>query len=88
MPYIKDVIRKGDLTPDSAARSAGELTYALTATVQAYLGTFAPLTYEDFASALGALEAAKLELYRKVIVSYEDRKCKENGEVYYINGAK
>ena len=31
---------------------------------------------------LGALEGAKLEFVRRVVVPYEERKMKENGDVY------
>jgi len=31
--------------------------------------------------AIGALEGAKLELYRRVISKYEDKKIMENGDV-------
>jgi len=32
--------------------------------------------------AIGALECAKLELYRRVAAPYEDTKIAENGDVY------
>jgi len=31
---------------------------------------------------MGALEGAKLEFYRRVVVPYEEKKMKENGDVY------
>jgi len=31
---------------------------------------------------IGALEACKLEFYRRAVVPYEDKKIKENGDVY------
>ena len=31
---------------------------------------------------IGALECAKLELYRRIAAPYEDTKIQENGEVY------
>lgn len=39
-------------------------------------------TYKDLNDAIGALEACKLEFYRRVIVPYEDQKIKSNGDVY------
>ena len=33
-------------------------------------------------SAIGALEAAKLEFYRRVVAPYEDQKMLDNGDVY------
>ncbi len=39
------------------------------------------LTYSDYNEVIGALEAAKLEYYRKVVVPYEEKKIKENGDL-------
>lgn len=41
-----------------------------------------PLSYADINEAIGALECAKLELYRRIAVPYENRKLAENGDVY------
>jgi hypothetical protein len=38
--------------------------------------------YQAINDCLGALEGAKLELYRRVAAPYEDRKIQENGDVY------
>jgi len=38
--------------------------------------------YFNYNRAIGILECAKLEIYRKIISSYEDLKAKENGEVF------
>lgn len=38
--------------------------------------------YADYNEAMGALECAKFELYRRLIAPYEDTKLKENGDVY------
>jgi hypothetical protein len=37
--------------------------------------------YQHFNDVLGALEGAKLELYRRRIAPYEDTKIVENGDV-------
>ena len=58
----------------------GVLNYVLTRILLAFIGP-AP-TYTDFNAAIGALECAKLELYRRMVAPYEDRKCAENGDVY------
>lgn len=31
---------------------------------------------------VGALECAKLELYRRIAIPYEEQKIQENGDVY------
>lgn len=40
------------------------------------------LSYAILADAVGVMETAKLELYRRVAGPYEDRKSEENGDVY------
>jgi hypothetical protein len=40
------------------------------------------ISYTNANKWIGALECAKLEIYRKIISKYEDEKCKENGEVF------
>lgn len=81
MPYINKKLR----TPvmKAGASNVGELTYALTRTVVDYLDRLSDQArYRDLAEVLGALEATKLELYRRRIAPYEDEKCAENGDVY------
>jgi hypothetical protein len=38
--------------------------------------------YAHLNEAIGVLECAKLELYRRIAAPYEDRKMGETGEVY------
>jgi hypothetical protein len=40
------------------------------------------LKYKTINDILGALEGAKMEFYRRVVVKYEDSKREENGDVY------
>ena len=40
------------------------------------------LDYAALAEAVGVIETAKLELYRRVAAPYEDDKIVENGDVY------
>jgi hypothetical protein len=58
----------------------GELNYLITCLVQHYLAN-TERKYQHFNDAVGALEGAKLELYRRAISPYEDRKIEENGDV-------
>ena len=80
MPYIpsKDRLRAAE-TP----ATPGELTFAITALIDAYLAC-APgaINFEKRGDVVLALECAKLEFYRRVLAPYEDRKCKDNGDVY------
>ena len=58
----------------------GELTFAITQLVTRHL-TKRGLSYDNLAAVLGALEAIKLELYRRVGAPYEDSKIIQNGDV-------
>ncbi len=76
MPYIPDKNRDFNLF---STRNPGSLTYEL------YLICMTSIpnkpTYADFNTVLGCLEATKLELYRRWIAPYEDKKLIENGDV-------
>lgn len=80
MPYITQGQRETIAVIGLAGASAGDLNYVITQKVLEFLG---PLpTYGLFNAAIGALECAKLELYRRMVTPYEDRKIEENGDVY------
>lgn len=81
MPYIKQEDRPHiDMdVADCRPRNVGELNYAITKLVHNFLSD-GP-RYADFNAAIGALECAKLELYRRHVAPYEDVKIKENGDV-------
>jgi ribosomal protein S3AE len=55
----------------------GELNYVLTK----MLKEIYPLRYFHINKAMGVLECAKLEYYRRVASPYEDTKIKESGDV-------
>ena len=76
MPYIVHSARIA-----AAPKVAGELNFAITAVVDSYIARRG-LNYQALNDAIGALECAKLELYRRVVSPYEDTKIKENGDVY------
>jgi len=42
--------------------------------------------YADYNAAIGALECAKLELYRRMVAEYEDEKMNKHGDVYFMKG--
>ena len=77
MPYI---LKKARSRAWALPCTPGELNYSLTATVQKFLGDNP--TYDKYNSAIGALEACKLEMYRRAVAPYEDKKMKENGDVW------
>ena len=75
MPYIPQKER------DEEWRHAGELNYHFTRMIVGYFEDKG-LSYQTINDILGALEGAKLEFYRRVVVPYEDKKIVENGDVY------
>lgn len=78
MPYIKQTDREY-LLEGALPRTPGELNYAFTVIALNYLrGRESYQTYNDI---LGALEGAKLELYRRYVVPYEEARRQENGDV-------
>ena len=79
MPYLRPGTRK-ELETRHAVRS-GELNYKITLLAKQYLETNG-LSYLSINDILGALEGAKLEFYRRVVVPYEDEKILENGDIF------
>ena len=75
MPYIPQD-RRGRLP-----ETAGELNYAFTWVINQYLGLKGD-SYQTLNDIIGALEGAKLEFYRRVVVPYEEIKMQENGDVF------
>ncbi len=61
--------------------TAGELNYTVSTIVWEYLKAKG-INYDTINTCIGALECAKLELYRRVAAGYEDEKLRENGEIY------
>jgi len=55
----------------------GEINYVVTKILK---GVY-PLRYYHINKAIGVLECAKLEFYRRVAAPYEDIKIKESGDV-------
>ncbi len=90
MPYIKTE-KRNKITPVvSGPKSriemdhiecAGDLNYAFTMLAIDYLNR-KECNYQNINDIIGALEGCKLELYRRRVSFYEDRKCNDNGEVY------
>ena len=77
MPYIKPEDRDDLLVP----QTPGELNWKITTLCLEYLDAKAQ-KYHDYNEIIGVLECVKLEFYRRAVASYEDRKIKENGDVY------
>jgi hypothetical protein len=84
MPYISQEQRKAILAGADPS-DAGELNYAITMIVDRFLRKKGGIRYAHVNEAIGAMECAKLELYRRIAVPYEDRKIQEAGDVYESN---
>jgi len=84
MPYInqdrRDAIQSGE-----NPQNAGELNYAITIIVDQYLKDKGGIRYAHLNEVVGAMECAKLELYRRLAAPYEDQKISEAGDVYESN---
>lgn len=79
MPYITK--KEKDELASQFPENPGQLNYWIMMTIQQYLITNGE-TYQTYNDIIGALECAKQELYRRKISKYEDKKCKENGDVF------
>lgn len=79
MPYVNKTMREA-LDAGASPFSAGALNYCITRLVDAFLGD--EPGYAGINEAIGVLECAKLELYRRVAAPYEENKCQQNGDVY------
>lgn len=79
MPYVSQDVRNHILRGGKAS-SPGELNFQLMELVQEFLS--GPESYTRYNDVLGVLTAMQHELYRRLVVSYEIRKCIENGDVF------
>ena len=84
MPYIKQERREAILA-GSPPQDAGELNFAITTLVDNYLKDKGGIRYSRLNEVVGAMDCAKLELYRRIAAPYEDKKIEENGDVYRSN---
>lgn len=81
MPYITAEDR-ARIDKGGKPETAGELNYAITRLVDDYLIQKGGVRYRHLNEVIGALECAKLELYRRIAAPYEDQKLNESGDVY------
>jgi hypothetical protein len=81
MPYIKEEVIWALDNGEKEPLNAGELNYELTTVLLTYLKNKGE-SYQTYNDMVGALESCKLELYRRKISDYENKKIEENGDVY------
>lgn len=79
MPYVDNRTRAE--LEKRTPQTPGELNYAITQLLIAYTKSQG-LSYQTINDINGAVEGAKLEYYFRVARKYEDRKIRENGDVY------
>lgn len=80
MPYITQAAREFLEYEGAIPENAGELNYLITTIIHDYWRANGQ-NYQAFNDIIGALEGAKLELYRRKVAPYEDLKIQENGDV-------
>lgn len=84
MPYITQESRlrvADEMYAGGMPERPGELNFLLSFICREYLlnkGT----SYTTLNEIIGALECAKTEFYRRVVIPYENQKCNENGDIY------
>jgi hypothetical protein len=81
MPYIEQE-RRNAILAGAKPQNAGELNFAITVVVDNYLQEKGGIRYGHLNEVVGAMECAKLELYRRLAAPYEDTKIREAGDVY------
>jgi len=79
VPYINPLVRPR-LEPNAVAKTPGELNYQITRCCLEYLAV-CDIEYANYNSVVGVLECVKQELYRRIMVPYEEAKREINGEV-------
>jgi hypothetical protein len=85
MPYIKKDDRAQldiNLSPHLNL-TAGELNYSITRLINRYI-KYHGKSYDTLNAVIGVLSCAQHELYRRVVVPYEKKKEKQNGDVYTV----
>lgn len=93
MPYIKQESREyyeeelSELIKSLNHQPLGDLNYIITRLILGYLGLdcinrWKQPSYAEYAGVIGTLIMIKDELERRKVDDYEDKKIKENGDVY------
>ena len=80
MPYIAVSQRKP--AREVCPLTIGELNYCISMLVQEWIERKGGLRDDALNAAIGVLEYAKLELFRRVVAPYEDKKILEHTDIY------
>ena len=88
MPYIdKDLRPAIDSQLESLIKElhcAGDFNYTIFKLIGLRLNSVG-MKYQNLNEMIGMLECCKLEIYRRIIASYEDQAIAKNGDVQGIN---
>jgi len=80
MPYINTEAK--ETVALSGAQTPGQLNYEITNVIMRYWWRTFKQDYTTINDIIGALEGAKLEFTRRIVVDFEKGKCASNGDVY------
>lgn len=83
MPYIVPK-RREQMDRGAVPQDPGELNYLITQQLIKYI-QHNKLSYSTINDCLGACQGASSEFYQRVVIPYEEKKMKENGDVYPKN---
>jgi hypothetical protein len=78
--HINDIL---EVLLESNVSIPGGLNYAICRVADGVI-TAKGESYSQYNNLLGSVEAAKLEIYRRMVAPYEDAKSYQNGEVFTI----
>lgn len=81
MPYLEKSRRKAIEAKSICIDKGGDVNYVVTQLCQNFLALKGE-SYATYNELIGALECAKLELYRRKTGPYEDLKIKQHGDVW------
>ena len=91
MPYIEQELRaqldpainelRSVLARVNKLKRYGAVNYTITCLIDRLYGEDV-FNYEAITKILGTLEAIKLEFYRRAAAPYENKKIKQNGDVF------
>jgi hypothetical protein len=85
MPYIAGQTRRDELDDGTTVpENVGELNFKITKLIDNYL-YYHGLSYSTINEITGVMECAKLEFYRRIAIPYEEKKIRENGDVYTLS---
>lgn len=81
MPYIPQKDRADLMFAKKEADKPGELNFLLSLVISNYIKRKG-ISYTALNEVIGVLSCLSLELYRRMVAVYEDKKMTENGDVF------